>query len=126
MVDGDGEWWQLFTEGFAQRCEHLILEQDTWHEVVNTNNDWISWCYNKQAYLAFEFLRFVAEEKDIRPFFGSWYNIDGYSQCGYFLGYEAVKELEMSGMSIREIAVLENPESYLRKILEKMAKEERT
>lgn len=125
MADGDGEWWQLFTEGFAQRCEHLILGQDTWHEAVNANNDWASWCYNKLAYLASEFLRYIAEGKDIRPFFGSWYNIDGYSQCGYFLGHEAIKELEVSGISIREIAILENPESHLRKILEKIAKEER-
>jgi hypothetical protein len=53
-----------------------------------------------QAYLASEFLQFVAQGKDIRPFFCSWHNIDGYSQCGYFLGHEVIKELKLSGMGI--------------------------
>jgi hypothetical protein len=124
--DEDGAWWQLFTEGFAQRCEHLILEQETWHEAGNSDDNWVSWCYDKKTYLASEFLRYVAEGKDIRPFFGSWYDIDGHSQCGYFLGHEAVKELEASGMSIREIGILENPENRLREILEHFANDERT
>lgn len=124
--DENGAWWQLFTEGFAQRCEHLILEQDTWPEKVNANNDWVSWCYSNQAYLASEFLRCVVDGKDIKPFFGSWYNIDGYSQCGYFLGHQAIKELDASGMSIREIGILEDPENRLRGILEKFAKDKRT
>lgn len=126
VTDSEGAWWQLFTEGFAQRCEHLILEQETWHEMVSANNDWVSWCYSNQAYLASEFLRCVFEGKDIKPFFGSWYNIDGYSQCGYFLGHQAIKEIEASDMSIREIGILEDPESRLREILERFAKDKRT
>ncbi|HLO14421.1 MAG TPA: hypothetical protein VK206_06310 [Anaerolineales bacterium] len=126
LGDGDGAWWQLFSEGFAQRCEHLILGQNTWHEGAGSNQNWIAWCQAKKAYLASEFLRFVAEGKDMRPFFGSWYHIDGYSQCGYFLGHEAVKELELSGMSIREIGMLEKPENQLRETLEYFAKNERT
>ena len=121
LAEGDGEWWQLFSEGFAQRCEHLILGQNTWHQAVNGTNDWVSWCSNNQAYLASEFLQSVVQGKDIRPFFGSWHNIDGYSQCGYFLGHEVIKELELSGMGIREIAILEKPESHLRPILEGLA-----
>lgn len=126
LADGDGAWWQLFSEGFAQRCEHLILGRNTWHQAASTNNNWVSWCYDTQAYLASEFLQSVAQGKDIRPFFGSWLNIDGYSQCGYFLGHEAIKALELSGMGIREIAILENPESHLRKVLEEIAEGKRT
>jgi hypothetical protein len=122
--DEDGAWWQLFTEGFAQRCEHLILEEETWHEAGNSDDNWVSWCYDKKAYLAFEFLRYVAEGKDIRPFFGSWYDIDGHSQCGYFLGHEAIKDLQSKGMSIREIGTLDHPERHLREILQHYAKAE--
>lgn len=100
--------------------------QNTWHQTVSTNNNWVSWRYENQAYLASEFLQFVAQGKDIRPFFCSWHKIDGYSQCGYFLGHQVIKELELSGMGIREIAILENPESHLRKVLEGIAEGKRT
>lgn len=120
----DGVWWQLFSEGFAQRCEHLILGQNTWHEAKDASSNWLTWCENNEAYLASEFLRFVDEGKDIRPFFGSWHNIDGYSQCGYFLGHEALKELELAGMNIQEIGRLENPEVLLRKILKQFTNKE--
>ncbi len=113
----ESAWWQLYTEGFAQRCEHLILEEETWHRAENSDNSWLNWCKDKKAYLASEFLRFVTEGIDIRPFFGSWHNIDGYSQCGYFLGHEAIKELQLRGMSMREIATLDYAKQYLQEIL---------
>ena len=43
-----------------------------------------------------------------------------------FLGHEVIKELELSGMGIREIAILENLESHLRKALEEIAEGKRT
>ena len=120
---GEGAWWQLFTEGFAQRFEHIIFERDSWHEAGNPKNEWIAWYTDKRAFLAGEFLRYVAEGKDIQPFFGSRYDMDGYSQCGYFLGHEAIRALEEAGMSMDEIAILEDPQRHLRKVLEKIAAE---
>ena len=122
-VCSKGAWWQLFTEGFAQRCEHIILERDSWHEASNGKNEWVAWCTDKRAYLAGEFLRYAAEGKEIQPFFGSWYDIEGYSQCGCYLGHEAIRALEEAGMSMYGIAILEDPQRHLQKVLEKIAEE---
>jgi hypothetical protein len=32
---GDGAWWQLYLEGFAQRCEEIISEGSAPHEISN-------------------------------------------------------------------------------------------
>jgi len=122
-TNGDGAWWQLYEEGFAQRCEHLILGVETWHESGGVNDDWSAWCKDNIAYLASEFLSYVSEDKDIRPFFGSWYSIQGHSQCGYFLGHEVIKRMELAGMNIRDIGTLENYEGSFREILETLSKE---
>ncbi len=116
-ADGKGAWWQLYTEGFAQRCEHVILERETWHEAGNADDDWVAWCDAHKAHLAAEFLHTVAEGKDIRPFFGSWFAFEGHHQCGYFLGHEVIKEMQRQGMSMREIGTLDDPELHLREIL---------
>jgi hypothetical protein len=42
------------------------------------------------------------------------------------LGHEVIKELELSGMGMSEITILENPESHLKKVLEGMAEAKRT
>lgn len=34
--------FQLYSEGFAQRCENTILEKETWH--LAENKKWPSWC----------------------------------------------------------------------------------
>lgn len=125
MEDGEGAWWDLYTEGFAQRCEHLILGEETWHEATGLKTDWVAWCRKKQVYLAGEFLRYLAEGMEVWPFFGSWYDIDGYSQSGYFLGHQAIRALEESGMSMKEIGVIDDPEIRLRGILEEFAQEKR-
>lgn len=119
---GSGAWWQLYSEGFAQRCEHLILGKDTWHESVGINeDDWIDWCQDHIGWLATEFLRVVDAGESVRPFFGSWYDIRGRKQCGYFLGHELIKELG-TDMGLREIALLNNAEKRCRLILQEMAR----
>ncbi len=119
---GAGPWWQLFTEGFAQRCEQSILRRDSWHKAGPEDDEWLSWCTGRRAWLASEFLRTVAEGRDIRPFFGSWFEIEGHSECGYYLGCEAVRDLESSGLSLKEIAVVEEPEKWLNPILINMSR----
>ncbi len=117
---GSGAWWQLYEEGFAQHCESLILDSDTWHQASGDNADeWLAWCQNHKGWLAAEFVRTADSGKPVSPFFGSWLEICGKSETGYFLGYEAINELKKR-FDLKEIALLEDSEVYLRPILEQM------
>lgn len=115
-----GPWWQLYTEGFAQRCEHLILGEDTWHmRAQSTSTEWVDWCMTHRAWLAAEFLCRVDRGQSVRPFFGSWFKLRGYSQTGYYLGHEAIRWLERK-KSLRQLALLEEIEPALRAALHEM------
>ena len=120
LPDGTGSWWQLYTEGFAQRCEHLIQGGNTWPMASDSCCDWLRWCHDHQRWLAAEFLRVVDAGESVRPFFGSWYNIQGRKQCGYYLGHELIRQLQAS-MSIKEIALLADDDPRLRRGLEELA-----
>lgn len=120
LSEGSGPWWQLYTEGFAQRCEHVILGEDTWHMALGAKDDWLDWCQAHKGWLAAEFLRVVDEGEPVRPFFGSWFEVRGRKQCGYFLGHEAIKRLEESA-GLSEIALLSDIEASLRPELERLA-----
>lgn len=115
---GSDAWWQLYSEGFAQQCEQFILGRYTWHEVAGVDQGWLSWCDQNKTLLASKFLFDTKNGRDLRSFFGSWYNIAGYSQCGYYLGYEVIKYMLSNGKDIREIALLDNPEATFKEILE--------
>ena len=115
-----GPWWQLYEEGFAERCENLILETESFHQTVG-DPGWVEWCRSYRQWLAGEFLKTVEANESVDPFFGSWYQIQGRIETGYYLGNEVVQELEKD-MSIREIALLEDIEKHIRSILEKMSK----
>ena len=121
MGIGSDPWWQLYSEGFAQRCEHLILDQETWHQATGYNTaDWVEWCQEHVGWLAAEFLRAVDAGESVRPFFGSWFEIRGRKQCGYFLGHEVVKAMEKDG-DLREIALLDDVEGRVRRVLSEIA-----
>ncbi len=121
LPEESGPWWQLYEEGFAQRCEQLILSQESWHESSQDSDDsWLTWCQEHKAWLAGEFLRAVQSGEAIARFFGSWYEIEGHSQCGYFLGCQVIQELE-AYMSLREIALLQDVEQWARGIVERYA-----
>lgn len=87
LADGTGPFWNLYTEGFAQRCEHLFGGSDSWH-MQHGQDGWLSWCIEQRSWLATECLKTVAAGEPLHNFFGSWpeYNISGRHQCGYFLG----------------------------------------
>ncbi|MBC7264030.1 MAG: hypothetical protein H5T64_06680 [Chloroflexi bacterium] len=116
---GSGPWWQLYEEGFAQYCECLILGSDAWHQMSRGNGDWLDWCQGHRDWLAAEFVRTVDAGEPISPFFGSWFEICGRSETGYFLGYEVIQELR-GRFSLKEIALLEDVEVHLRPVLERM------
>lgn len=121
LAVGDGPWWQLYTEGFAQFCENVILEQPSWHMGKDDNEDWLRWCRENLGWLAGEFLRRVDDGEDIRPFFASWFDLQGYKQTGYFLGWELIRALqEKSGLA--EIALITDPEGVIRPMLQEMAR----
>lgn len=114
---GSGPWWQLYEEGFAQYCETLLLGAEKWHQATGCEG-WLEWCRAHKGWLAAEFLRTVDAGQPIRAFFGSWFEIEGVRETGYFLGYEAVRELA-EGLDLQTIALVEDVEGCLRPILER-------
>jgi len=96
--------FQLYAEGFAQRCEHLILGSETWHEMQDKT--WLSWCQDHKCYLAGEYLKRIDGKLSVNDFFGSWLEIQGKRQTGYFLGHEFIGWLEKKNQSIKTIGTL--------------------
>ncbi len=121
LIEGSGPWWQLFSEGFAQICEHEILGKESWHVSMGmSRSEWLQWCRERASWLAGEFLRRADTGESVRPFFGSWLDVQGKKHTGHFLGHELVKELR-ENMTLKQIALLDNIESIFRSILEKIA-----
>jgi hypothetical protein len=117
---GSGPWWQLYTEGFAQRCEGLILGEESWHMAVSAGEgDWLAWCRANRGWLAAEFRRAVDAGEPVRPFFGSWFELRGRKQTGYFLGHEVIRQLE-TGLTLPEIALLDPADPRLRRALDSL------
>ncbi|MGQ9854755.1 MAG: hypothetical protein ACUVTG_15310 [Candidatus Oleimicrobiaceae bacterium] len=114
-----GPWWQLYEEGFAQYCEALIVGAENWHQ-AGGDKDWVNWCQSHKGWLAAEFIKTVDSGGPVSAFFGSWFEIRGKRETGYFLGYEVIKELG-NRWSLKEIARLEHVETHLRPVLEGMA-----
>jgi hypothetical protein len=98
----DEPLFQLYSEGFAQRCEHVILGRETWHMAQDPT--WPSWCRRHKSWLAGTFLERLQKQESVRDFFGSWFNIQGRTQTGYFLGHEFILKLE-SCDTLRRIAL---------------------
>lgn len=120
---GSGPWWDLYTEGFAQRCEHRLLGIDNWHMALQAGNQsWLKWCKENKRWLAADFLRRVKCGEDVRPFFGSWFQVQGQKQTGYFLGHELIKRLEAQ-YSLEEIAVNDKIDHLFENLLIEMANE---
>ncbi|MBI5090918.1 MAG: hypothetical protein HZB26_00575 [Candidatus Hydrogenedentes bacterium] len=106
LNDGEGPFWRLYQEGFAQHCEHLIAGATSWHMQATTGG-WLEWCDDHLPFLAREFLAAVANDDPTRRFFGSLPDnvIDGYRQTGYYLGCEVIRRL-YDHLSVREAALL--------------------
>jgi hypothetical protein len=118
---GSGPWWQLYEEGFAQNCESRLLDPEQVHQARSGQaGDWQAWCRAHQGWLAAEFLRAVNVGRPVTDFFGSWFEIQGYSETGYFLGQAVIQQLEKQ-LDLQEIALLEEFQAAFQPILEKMA-----
>ncbi|MGC2288903.1 MAG: hypothetical protein WA688_03490 [Thermoplasmata archaeon] len=104
-----GPYWQLYEEGFATACERSI-ETPAHFRLRTGKADWLPWCVRHRADLARLFLRDVHARRSVRRFFGSWYTIQGHTECGYYLGAEVVRELGRT-RSLKEIACLSAAEA---------------
>ncbi len=103
-VKNDSPYWSLYEEGIAMRFEHFIVGYECFHEQIG-QIDWVNWCRTNLSKLAEKFLEDEKDPENIKKFFGSWFDIDGMKQTGYFLGHEIIKQLEKK-MDFKEICLL--------------------
>lgn len=95
----------LYSEGFAVRCEEAILGA-AGH--LAQDEEWSAWCETHRAVLAAEFLRRLDSGQGVRDFFGSWREIQGHRQTGYFLGRAFIRDLER-GQTLGDVACMPAP-----------------
>lgn len=115
---GSDPWSQLYSEGYAMHCEQLLTGDDSWHmRSYSQTADWLAWCRANESRLAKEFVVAADNGQSVRQFFGSWHDIDGYKQTGYYLGARALKLLQAEN-SLVELALLEGAEYGMRRPLE--------
>ena len=91
----------LFEEGFAMECEHLVLGCEHWH--CSSDESWLEWCRTHEGELCNLFMAAVKEYKQWRRFFGSWFEVQGRRQTGYYLGWRFVQRA-LNGSTLRELA----------------------
>jgi len=114
----------LYSEGFAKRCENLILAGESWSQA--DRDDWLAWCEAHKGLLAKEYLHRTDHGKPVDDFFGDWLHVQGRSQTGYYLGWTLLLWLEQD-YGIREIAALsservrEDARRYLRRLADGFA-----
>jgi len=99
------DWkWQLYCEGFAQRCEHIILGRDTWHiRGGNYGDDWLDWCQEQKSWLAADNNLDIPSaevlENALADFDGTMFVI---SHDRYFLDRVAERIVELDGGALTE------------------------
>ncbi len=112
--------WDLYTGGFADRLERLLQEDENTHITKGSKDyEWLTWFQKNGKWLAREFLKRLHHDGDFRPFFGSWYQLRGHSQTGYYMGSEFIEKLEKTH-SLKEIATLDNISGRMKKMLVEM------
>ena len=92
----------LYSEGFAMKCEHILTNR-MWR--IADKNDWVDYCVKNKDVLAKEYLESFEKGLSTIKFWSSWQGIDGYTQTGYYLGYEFIEYLMREySLSLEEIA----------------------
>lgn len=105
---GDKSMVQLYQEGIAMACEHILCENDNYyHQNVN---GWLVWCNENEKAIKTEFLRRINRNESTQDFFGDWCSYKGHSDVGYFLGCEFIKFLlnkfgltETANLSVKDL-----------------------
>ncbi len=115
----EGPFWRLYKEGVAKWSEFKILDRESWYEARGLNDSsWLNWCREHKAWLGEEFLRTVEEEESTDKFFGSWYDLRGWKQTGYFLGYQTLSHLQTSkNLSKFELLKIQNTAEEMKRTL---------
>lgn len=117
LAGGSGPLWRLYIEGFADTCEKVLTSSVCFHEGTGLNPaDWQNWCEENRGALAGRFLEEASAGGDCRDFFGSWYSIQGYRQCGYWLGHQVLKELT-EGSSLKQLALVGDVNTLVGEVL---------
>ena len=85
-------WGVLYTEGFAQRVEDVILGRESWH--LAPDEGWLSWCRANLGEIARAYRDRAIRGEAVNPFFGSWLSYQGVPFTGHFLGHTVICALE--------------------------------
>ena len=92
--NGNGSLWTLYEEGFAQYFESRLIPSESWHQGLGQPG-WVGWCEDHLSHLAELFLSEVEAGGETNRFFGSWFNVDGWKETGYYLGERVVNLMEL-------------------------------
>lgn len=82
--------WQLYIEGFAQRYEQILYEDGFYHQ---DKDGWLKWCQGNHGEICRDYLARIKNNISTQCFYGSWVDFKGYSDVGYYLGCEFVKDI---------------------------------
>jgi len=82
----------LYSEGFAQWVEGVILGRESWH--LAPDEGWLSWCRAHLAEIARAYRDRATRSEAVNSFFGSWLDFRGVPFTGHFLGHTVIRMLE--------------------------------
>lgn len=83
---------QLYQEGVAMKCEHLLCGDDNYYH--QNKDNWLDWCVENESQIKNEYLKRMNNNASTQDFYGDWCNYCGYSDVGYFLGCKFIEYLE--------------------------------
>jgi len=105
---GESPYFQLYCEGFAQRFVELVFKRPFFYQAKG-DDKWFDFCENNIKFLSERFMEHVSKRKPLNIFFGSWFDIEGHKETGYFLGTSVIRILE-ENYSLKQIAVMDEKE----------------
>jgi len=105
---GESPYFQLYCEGFAQRFVELVFKKPFFYQAKG-DDKWFEFCKNNIKFLAEKFIEHVSQGKSLNIFFGSWFNIKGHKETGYFLSTLVIRILEEE-YNLKQIAVMNEKE----------------
>ncbi len=100
---GDEAAWRLYIEGFAQRYEQVLLDDEHYNQ---DKDNWLNWCKEKHRYICSKYLDCIMNELSVKDFYGDWNSFEDRSDVGYYLGCEFIRKLQ-SSFDVSKIAKLD-------------------
>jgi uncharacterized protein YjaZ len=116
---GRGAYWQLFDEGFACLIEQAISSGGARSRRSSAyHGERLS--ESEMGSLANLFLQAATRKHPVNPFFGSWLEVNGYSEAGYALGFHILSRL-VQASSLLHVALTPHVNNIMRKELQRHA-----